>query len=226
MKLLILIPAFFVFLYTFYKLIKDDYVFMRKNISSEQAFDIAFWVVLVSIFFSRFLFFIFNPQAGDNIIVSFFSAREGFSFVGTVIGGIVALYLLCKYKKFPLGRFSDFITLSFLVSLPVGLLSQIIFIPKSQWVLYFISIGIYFIMALIFIKVFHKKLMKRSIKEGKMAITFLMLFSLTSLFSSFLSSFKNLVALINIENGILVGLFIFSIILLVRPSLRRSKINT
>ncbi|HEX8932403.1 MAG TPA: hypothetical protein VF810_04565, partial [Patescibacteria group bacterium] len=54
MQILLTIPAFFVFLFCLYKLIKDDYVFIRRNISLEQVFDIAIIIFLFSLAFSSF----------------------------------------------------------------------------------------------------------------------------------------------------------------------------
>ena len=68
MQIFILIPAFCFFLYYIYKLVKDDYVFIRKNISLEQVFDITFIVTWSSLFFSRLFFFIFHPVMRQNPI--------------------------------------------------------------------------------------------------------------------------------------------------------------
>lgn len=56
MHILILIPAFLIFLYVIYKIVKDDYIFIRRNISLEQVFDIVFIIALICLIFSRFSF--------------------------------------------------------------------------------------------------------------------------------------------------------------------------
>ncbi len=216
MKVLLLIPSFFIFLYCFYKFIKDDYVLMRKNISSEQSFDIIFSVTLISFLFSRLFFFMFHPQKGENIFLSFLSQSGDLSIIGGVVGGLVGVYLICKYKRVPLGRFSDFLALAFVASLPLGFLSQIFFAPKSQWILYFIASVLYFIIAIIFMRRLHKRLINRTVREGKISAAFLMFFSLITFFFSLALSFKDIKTLISPENFVLGGIFLLSTFLLIK----------
>src|SRR5216683_2730865 len=77
MQILIFIPALLVFLYTLYRLVKDDYVFIRKGISLEQSFDVAFITLWVSLFMSRLFYMLFHMHAGDNIVFYYFSLNRG-----------------------------------------------------------------------------------------------------------------------------------------------------
>src|SRR5205085_1816494 len=121
MHIFILIPAFILFLYYLYKLVKDDYVFIRKNVSLEQIFDIAFLVLGASFFFARFFYLLFHFDYHQNPFILFFTPGKGsFSFFGLVVGSITTLYLIGKYKKIPLGRLFDFFTLALVVAMPFG----------------------------------------------------------------------------------------------------------
>ena len=129
MQIIILIPAFLAFLYTLYKLVKDDYIFIRKNVSAESMFDTSFILAVVSIFTSRILYFLFNPIPHKNNIILFFTAGQGgFSLLGAVVGAMIALYAIGRYKKWPIGRLFDFFALAFSVALPVGLLCTAVFL--------------------------------------------------------------------------------------------------
>src|ERR1700690_1261632 len=115
MQFLIFIPALLVFLYSLYRLVKDDYIFIRKGVSLEQSFDIAFITLWVSLFMSRFLYFLFHWSTKQNIFFDFFTLkRGGFSLTGAVIGGTLAVYIIGRQKRLPLGRLSDFLSLAFL----------------------------------------------------------------------------------------------------------------
>lgn len=223
MQLLILIPSLFIFLYCLYKLIKDDYVFMRKNVSAEQSFDVAFIVLLVSLFFSRLFFLLFHPN-GENIFLSFFGAdNSGFSFSGGILGGIVTLYLISKYKKYPLGRLADFFTAALLVALPFAFLMNALLHKKVEMLLALFNAAIYFLIALFFTRVLHPKLMHRKIKEGNITILFLLFFSLISFGSSFLVSYKKIMPWMDPQNIVFLVLLIFSLILFAKQELGKGK---
>src|SRR5258708_5406109 len=153
MQILLFIPAVLVFLYALYHLVKDDYIFIRKGISLEQSFDIAFITLWAGLFTSRFLFLFFHLDKGENFLVDFFSFKNGgFSLTGAIIGGTLAVYLMSKYKRLPLGRLSDFLSLSFLYSLPLLFLVDTLFVTKNELLFVFLNVIIYFVLLLFFVQ--------------------------------------------------------------------------
>lgn len=217
MEIVVLLPAGLVFLYALYKLIKDDYVFIRKGVSLEQAFDIAFICLWVSLFFSRLLFLLFYLPQGKNLFLEFFSPKYGgFSLVGTIIGGIIGLYVVSKLKRIPLGRLSDFLGLSFLLALPVGFLSSLLVTSKSLLLYFSLNAMLYFMLIIFFVQFLYPKLMSRTLREGSLAIIFLLSFSLISLVTAFLTALKNLPAMMNGQNIVSVLLLLFSVGLLLK----------
>jgi hypothetical protein len=223
MELLILLPSLFVLLYCLYKLFKDDYVFMRKNVSAEQAFDVAFNVIWVSLISSRLVYLLLHPQ-GQNLLLSFFSAKiGGLSFVGAIIGGIIMLYLISKYKKLPLGRLSDFFTISFLVSLPLAFLSNAFLHKKIALLFDIFNAAIYFLLVLFFTKVLYPKLMQRTLKEGNITIFFILFFSFVSFGSSLLIANKKIMPWMDPQNFLYLGLFLLGIILLIKQGMGKGR---
>jgi hypothetical protein len=101
----IFIPSLLIFLFTLYKLAKDDHVFLRKNVRLEQFFDMGFIV-----FFTSW------------IISIIFSPSNTVSLTYVVTGGALALFLLGKYRKLPIGRLFDFFTISLLAAAPAWFL--------------------------------------------------------------------------------------------------------
>jgi len=194
MHILVLIPSFLIFLYCLYKIIKDDYVFIRRNISLEQIFDIALIIIVVSLIFLK---------------LSLFSA---------VLGGILFLYLIAKYKKIPLGRLFDFFTLAFAVALPVGYLSSAFLLRDFTLFVYLINAFLYTVFAVFSGKFVYPRLMSRELKEGSLHILFLIFFSFVSFLDLIISYQKNKFSLLTIENGLLILFFLFSLFLFFRQA--------
>ncbi|HSA84461.1 MAG TPA: prolipoprotein diacylglyceryl transferase family protein, partial [Patescibacteria group bacterium] len=139
MQLLVLLPAFLLFLYVIYKLVKDDYVFIRKNISLEQMFDVLFITTGVGLLFARLFYFLFHFGNGENIFLHFFSPDVGgLSFFGAFLGGLLTLYFFGKYKKMPLERLFDFFILAFVVALPAGFIGTA-FLAKNLAIVYLLG---------------------------------------------------------------------------------------
>lgn len=220
MELLVIIPAGLLFLYSLYKLVKDDYVFIRKGIAPEQAFDIAFISLWISLFFSRLFDMLFIFQSDKNIFVQFFSLQNGgFSIIGAIVGGITALYFISRYKKIPLGRISDFFTLSLLCALPVGYLGVAIFINRDMLLYTFLNAVLFFLLLIFFFQFLKPKLMSRSLKEGVLSIIFLIFFSLITLLSNLLASLPNIQGyLLSPMTITTITLFFFSLFLYVKEA--------
>ncbi len=225
MQMLIFIPALLLFLYELYRLVKDDYVFIRKGVSLEQSFDIAFITLWAGLFMSRLLYLLFHIHLSENIFYDFFSFKNGgFSLIGAIIGGIIAIYLIGRYKKVPLGRLCDFLSLSFLYTLPLVFLANAFFVTKDGLLSVFLNVIIYFVLLLFFVQFLYPKILNRTLKEGMLSILFLLLFSLIALATSLLTSLKHIQSFVNPENITLSLLLIVSIILLIKQE--RSTIRS
>jgi prolipoprotein diacylglyceryltransferase len=224
MQILLFIPALLVFLYALYRLVKDDYIFIRKGISLEQSFDFAVISLLSGLIVSRSFYLLFHLHKGENFFVDFFSFKNGgLSLTGVVIGAACAIYLISKYKKLPLSRLNDFLSLSFLYSLPLVFLGNAFLVKSGQLLLIFLNAIIYFVLLLFFIQFLYPKVMNRTLREGMIAILFLLFFSFTALIMSLLTTLKNIYTFVNAENIILIGVIFVSIILLLRQARNSSR---
>lgn len=219
MQIVVLIPAFILFLYYIYKLVKDDYVFIRKNISLEQIFDITFIVTTISLFFARLFYFIFNPHVVPNFFFSFFSTNiSGLSLFGGLVGGAGALFLIGKYKKIPLGRLFDFFTLAIVVALPLGFLGSAILTKDFMLLAYLGNAIVYFIFAIFCVKYVHPKLTSRELKEGNLQVVFFVFLAVVLLINGILLREEGKIVLITIENIVLVIFLLFSVFLFIRQA--------
>lgn len=197
MDLIIILPSLLIFLYTLYKLCKDDHVFLRRNVRSEHFFDIAFIVLIVC----WILFKLIYPLSPGILVF-------------TLIGAI-SLLALGKYKKIPIGRLFDFFSLSFLSSLPLWYLVRGILDKSNDRFVEIFSAIIYLVTAVFFIKKLLPKLMSRNIKEGTISTYFIIFISLSSI-SLFIYKFITINARIfTLENIISITLLIVATILLI-----------
>jgi prolipoprotein diacylglyceryltransferase len=219
MEVLILIPALLLFLFFLYKLSADDHVLIRKNISLEQMFDVAFSTFWISLIISRIYYFIFEAKQVGNLFIAFFTTQGGLSLTGAMVSAVASLYLISKYKKVPLGRLFDFFALSLLFALPVGYVGITLFHLKDKLILiipYLVCAVVYLTAAILFRKFLYPKLLNRTLKEGNISLYFLLLFSVTSFGTSFVNFGKLDFMYFTVNNVILLGLFVMSIILLIK----------
>ncbi|HET9946943.1 MAG TPA: prolipoprotein diacylglyceryl transferase family protein [Patescibacteria group bacterium] len=101
--------SFLVFLFIVYKLSKDDFVFLRKNVTLEQVFNTAFFGIFVCLFIARLGFVIehFNWQLINPFVFFSLVSSPGFSASFGIVGGIVYLLFYTHNKKLPFSRFVD-----------------------------------------------------------------------------------------------------------------------
>lgn len=219
MQIVVLIPAFILFLYYIYKLVKDDYVFIRKNISLEQIFDITLIVTGVSLIFARLFYFFFNTQYLQNIFLEFFSTSfPGLSFFGGLIGGAGTLFVIGKYKKMPLGRLFDFFTLSFVVALPLGFAGAASLARDFTLLSYLGNTVVYLIFAVFCVKYVHPKLTSRELKEGILQVVFFVFISLVLLINTILLREEGKITLISIESVVIFLFFLLSMVLFLKQA--------
>lgn len=191
MLFLIFLLPFLIFLFTLYKLSKDDHVFLRRNVRLENFFDITFLMVIVS-----------------WILTQIMSAKNVYSLTYVVLGGSAVLYLMGKYRRLPTGRVFDFFTLSFLTALPLWFLFVGLFARREDIIMYAIIAGVYLLLDITFLKVLKPRIMNRSLPDGVISFYFLMIFSLLSLGQLIFSAIKGKLSLVNPENIFLLILLI------------------
>lgn len=214
MQFVIFIVPFFVFLFLIYKLVKDDYVFIRKGILPEQTFDITFLVVLFGLVISRLLSLVFQYGFQEKVILSFFSGHvSGLSLLGFVFGSLAVLAYMGKKKKIILGRFFDFFTLAFLPSLAIGYLLSGLFVTGYPLTITLIYGVIYLLLTFVFFYFFKPQLLSRTIKEGSITLFFLTIFALFSLIHTLFLEQLGHIMILRLENVFSLLLFLGSIVL-------------
>ncbi|HSW47588.1 MAG TPA: hypothetical protein VLG67_00760 [Candidatus Saccharimonadales bacterium] len=195
MNLLIFLLTFIVFLFTLYRLVKDDHVFLRKNIKHEQIFDSVFLSTIIGLVFSQFTY-----------------SKDSMPIPQVVLGGSIALFLIGRFKKFPIGRFFDFFSISFLNSITILFLINGLFLNRSYFAVNLFEALIYLLLAIFFSKFFIPRIMSRTIRDGKLSIYIFCIYSFFSLLVSIFNLLMKHVGFWNAENVSLIAVFAIAII--------------
>ena len=184
----VLIICFVIFLFSLYTFSHDDFVLLRRNISTDDMFNFAFEVSILSLIFSRIFYVIFHPKPVLLNPLGFilFPYFPGLSMLGGVIGALIFFAILLRKDKFPIGRVFDFFSMSFLSAIPVGVLGYILLSKDHSLptVLELILYAIFFVVIVFFIM---QRMVKSGKQDGVIGLTFLFLFSLVTLIHEFLN---------------------------------------
>ena len=227
--ILVILICLFVFLYCVYLLANDDFIFLRKDVTMEKLFNVIFLGGLISLFFARLFYGLFYAK---NILLNpfvflLFPYFPGLSIVGGVLGaGVMLLFLATRKSTLPLGRMSDFFSIAFLVTLPVGFIGYFMFSEEGFPVIKAGSLVIaYLILFVVFLRLFLPQLLNGKFKEGTIACLFLICFSAVSLISNAFPKISVLDFFKNFENLILLATLIGSPVLLIRQEGLLAKIK-
>lgn len=225
-----LLICLFVFLYGVYLLANDDFIFLRKDVTMEKLFNIILLGVLVCLFFSRLFYGLFYAKniLANIFVFLLFPYFPGLSLLGGVAGaGAVFLFLKGQKSSFPVGRMFDFFSIAFLISLPLGSLGYFMFAEDGfsfQRTLGLIIV--YLILFIIFLRLFLPRLLSGKIKEGSIALLFLVSFSAVSLINN-VAGWEGKVFIFKLvpENFVLTAMLISSIILFAKQEVLLTKIR-
>lgn len=217
--ILVLFICLFIFLYCVYVLANDDFIFLRRDVTMEKLFNIIFLGGIVSFFSSRLFYGFFHAKIILSnpfyfLLVPYF---PGLSLLGGVLGaGAFFLFLATRQRKLlPLGRMSDFFSIAFLISLPIGFVGYFMFSQDGMPAIKAGSAAVsYFILFIIFLKFFLPQLLNGKFKEGTITFLFLIFFSIVSLSSNAFPGINVLDYIKNLENVILIIILISSIAML------------
>lgn len=226
----ILLICLFIFLYCVYVLANDDFIFLRKDVTMEKLFNIIFAGSMFGLLGAR-LFYGFSAKAifSNLLVFLLIPYFPGLSLLGGVVGlGVYILFLMTRKKDaLPLGRMSDFFSIAFLISLPIGFIGMMMFSEKSISILKLgIQAASYFILFIIFLKFFLPQLLSGKFKEGTISFLFLICFSVVSLISNIFSVTNVLSYFKNFENIILILILLLSSWMLIRHESLLLKIKS
>ena len=121
MELIILVVSLFSFLFVLHYHVRDDFLILRKNVSLEDIFNIAFTSSILVFFSSRLLYIFENPSPvylNPLVFLAVFY-YPGFSLTGGIVGGALFIIWYVKRKKFPGKRILDFFSIAALWAISI-----------------------------------------------------------------------------------------------------------
>ena len=189
---IIIIVCFFVALFCLFRLGRDDVILIRKNVSMEQLFNLAFLSCL------------------PGVLVGWF----GNSLPVGIVAGALFLVLLSKSRKFPAGRIADIFSVAFLCVLPLGFILFSLFNQQYK-ILYLLSAIFSLLLFLFFLLVLLPKTLRADVKDGSMTCLFLINVTLLAVFTSIFQRANHNFSF-SFEDGLLAVVFVISCFLLIR----------
>ena len=225
--IVVLLICLFVFLYCVYLLGNDDFIFLRKDVTMEKLFNIVFLGSLSSLFFARLFYGLFQEKAilSNPFVFLLFPYFPGLSIIGSVLGIAAFFGILKRWKKdLPLERMSDFFSIAFLVTLPIGTIGYFMFAEAGFSIQRALGLVVaYIILFILFLRFLLPQLLKDKIKEGTIALIFLLSFSVVNFVDGGMGKGNAVSYLISADGIILILLFLSSVRLLIKQENLLSK---
>lgn len=210
-----------IFLFTLFLLSREDFIFLRKNVSLYEVFDVAFLVLLFALFFARlcYVIFHFRPTYLNPLVFFLLPYYPGLSLVGGVLGALITILVLTKRHKYPRGRFLDFFAFAFLSALPLGSLSYLVAGEKQTWFIAALPFLYYTLLFLFFLRVLLPRFIQGQMRDGMLGSLILMNYALFSVVIEGIQATNAGSPFFTPQLGIFMLLFIVSLIFYLRQGL-------
>lgn len=211
-------------LYALHLLVEDDFVILRKNVTTEQIFNVAISMLFVGLLSARFFYVLYNPRPVFFEILGFliFPYFPGLSLMGGVVGALAFYLIAAKRLNFPVERVFDFIAKSFVSSAFLGALGIMILSLKFG-PLFIFNIVSYLI--LLFLGIVFSKKAEKWLKDGSIGLLTLLIICAVWIASTFISMGAHPKLLLYKENSIALSLIVLSLVLLIRNEAGRFRRN-
>jgi hypothetical protein len=217
---IVIILSIFIFLFTLYALSREDFVFLRKNISLIEAFDVAWIVLLAALLSSRLLYVIFHfDKTYLNPLVFFLIPYfPGLSLIGAVLGALLSLMIITKRHKYPRGRFFDFFSFAFLSVLPLSSIASFLS-DNEPWFFAALPFLYYTLLLIFFLRILLPRFLQGQMRDGMMGSLILMNYSLFSSIMEIITAINMNISPLTPQLGIFLSLFIVSFFFYLRQGL-------
>lgn len=202
-----------IFFFGLHVLAKDDLLLVRKNITIESLFNLAFIILFVGLFSARLVFVISNPDPVflNPLVFFLFPYFPGLSLVGGIIGSMIFLFFYSQGRKLPLGKLYDFFSMSFAASLPFGYLGTQLLIGIEDYFLGVFLPILYLLILIFFVRFLLPLNVRGEIKDGTLGFLFILVFSFSSIMINIVRAENINFMWLNIENILFLILFFFAL---------------
>ncbi len=218
----LLLLSFLIFLFVVFALTKDDFILIRKNISTEQIFNIAFLVGFAALFSARAVFVIshFTPHYYNPLVFLLFPYFPGLSLLGAVFGGTFCIALYARFHKIPTLRVLDFFSIAASSGIMLGLFIEYLFTRNLSLYILPLEAVLFGVVSLLL----GKLTQLNKLKEGSISFIFFSSLSFIFLVGAFMT-FKNISFFVQRESILLIIILLFGVAMVIknerRPSTRK-----
>lgn len=209
--------SFIIFLFCVYQLAKDDFIFIRKNITTEDVFNVIFLTLPIALLAARILFVALHPKWEYLNPLVFFIVPyfPGLSLLGGIVGAWIFIVLYTSRKKILTYRLFDILSVGFFFAYSSSFLMQSLvsfFGNNLLNSLYLLTMGIVSMVlsVLLLVAFSHNKL-----REGSTLFLVFLLYCLLS-GASFLVQFLEHKPVSFVSLGLTGGFFLLSLLLFIR----------
>lgn len=176
MIIVALLISLIVFLFFLFVLSRDDFVFVRKNISQEKIFNLGFICIGSGLFASRLVYVLthFDTLFLNPLVFVAFSHIPGLSLEGGFLGGCLVLGYYGIYRKLPVGRLFDMFVIASFFALAIGMISMEVYkvLSKQETLSFVMLLPLLYLLLVSFSTKWYTK---ASLREGN--VTSLLFFS-------------------------------------------------
>lgn len=222
--MILAIVIFLVFLFVFYTLAKEDFVFLRRNVSIDQLFDAIFLGLPAIVLFARLGYILFHPKWSylNPLVFFIIPYYPGLAVEGGILGAVIFLYFYTKNKKIPTLRFVDELGLAFLATSSIYFLILSIEqgIGRHLIAVGFLVMGIFYLIAYILSRIVFAKERWVDGTVGALAIVFQSLYALLYAISMIVITRK---VVISLESIVVLAFLVISLGIFMRLLLLPQK---
>jgi len=203
----------FVSLFCLYHISREDFVFIKRNVTLEDLFNITFIIFFVGLLFSRVFYVVFHFAPGffNPLVFFLIPYYPGLSFMGGVIGGVLALLYITKKRKLPIKRILDFVGLSFLAGLPVGFVGSLFLASKVHFFVHLFLPVLFFVIFLVTYLFVYPRVITKELKPGMLGTSVLIVTSFVVFFISMISHIDHNVFFLQPEDSLSISVFVLSL---------------
>lgn len=218
--ILLFAVSVFVFSLSLFTLSRDDYILLRKDVTLENVFNIAFFVLLIGLLSARFLYVVFHFKSlflNPLVFLAVFY-YPGLSLAGGILGALAFLLSYSVLRRLPVARLFDFFSVSFLWMQTAGFVFAIItrFVEHVSFVWFHVApAAIFVLIAILFTAFFIPVYRRGRLRDGSLGLIFIISLFLASCVMSFSSTAFLLSRVINPETLILFPAALYSAFLLI-----------
>ncbi|HUD44506.1 MAG TPA: hypothetical protein VMR41_03130 [Patescibacteria group bacterium] len=216
-----IIICYIFFLFYLYKLGKEDFVLIRKNVALEQLFNITFIATIVSFLVARLCYVLshFNVTYLNPLKFFVLPYFPGLVFPALIVGG----YLYIWYKrKLPSGRLIDFYALALASIMPLLALCQL-FLPGQQLIVQVVLAIIHFFIYLFFRFLLLPRVNRGEIKDGTLGLLFLAVICTTSFLQDAFTNTHGILFFLQLEDIFYLLVLLIIIVSLYPYEFRQTK---